>query len=114
MSELSRKKPNDRVSKFKLKFINTTLDSLNKVLENHTPFDDFKPFDVDDLHSTSDVVVILAQYAAATYKSAENTQLRSGLQVALGRTRETVGPSHGETRPLHASTKIKIVWRGRL
>ncbi len=67
VSELSRKKPNDALNRFKLKFINATLDDLNKLLGNHTPFDDFKQFDLDDLPSNSDVVVILGQYAAATY-----------------------------------------------
>jgi hypothetical protein len=67
MSELSRKKPNDPVNKFKLKFVNTTLDKLNRLLADYRPFEDFQQFDVDALPSNSDVVVILAQYAAATY-----------------------------------------------
>lgn len=65
MSELSRKKPNDPVNKFKLKFINTALDSLNKLLQDYRPFKDFEQFDVDTLPSNSDVVLILSQYAGA-------------------------------------------------
>jgi hypothetical protein len=67
ISELSKKKPNDGLNKFKLKFINLTLDGLNKLLAEHRPFAEFETFNVDDLPTNSDVVVILAQYAAATY-----------------------------------------------
>ncbi len=45
MSELSRKKPNDPVNKFKLKFLNTTLDKLNRLLADYRPFEDFQQFD---------------------------------------------------------------------
>ena len=67
ISELSKKKPNDGLNKFKLKFINSTLGALNKLLGEHRPFKDFSTFDIDELPTNSDVVVILAQYAAATY-----------------------------------------------
>ena|SRR5271157_1639332 len=67
ISELSRKKPNDALNKFKLKFINSTLEGLNRLIGEHRPFPDFETFEVDDLPTNSDVVVILAQYAAATY-----------------------------------------------
>jgi hypothetical protein len=68
MSELSRKKPNDAVNKFKLKFVNTTLDKLNRLLADYRPFEDFQQFDVDALPSNSDVVLILSQYAGATQR----------------------------------------------
>jgi hypothetical protein len=68
ISELSKKKPNDPLNKFKLKFINGALDRLNKLLGNDRPFPDFDLFDVDALPTNSDVVVILAQYAAAAYR----------------------------------------------
>lgn len=68
MSELSRKKPNDAVNKFKLKFINTTLDKLNRLLADYRPFEDFQQFDVDSLPSNSDVVLILSQYAGAALR----------------------------------------------
>jgi hypothetical protein len=68
ISELSKKRPNDPLNKFKLKFINATLDNLNNLLEDHRPFEDFDRFDVDDLPSNSDVVVILSQYTAAVHR----------------------------------------------
>jgi hypothetical protein len=75
ISELSRKKPNDAVNKFKLKFINTSLESFNKLLADYRPFADFDQFDPDDLPSNSDVVVILSQYAGAADRfRQENTQ----------------------------------------
>ena len=67
ISELSKKKPNDALNKFKLRFINQTLEGLNNLIEDHRPFSDFGTFNVDDLPTNSDVVVILAQYAAATF-----------------------------------------------
>ena len=68
VSELSRKKPNDPMNKFKLKFINTTLAKLNTLLARYRPFDDFEQFDVDDLPSNSDVVLILSQYAGSVLR----------------------------------------------
>lgn len=68
ISSLSAKKPNDPLNKFKLKFINTTLDGLNQLLANDRPFSDFDRFDPDDLPSNSDVVVLLSQYAAAVHR----------------------------------------------
>ncbi len=67
ISELSHKKPNDALNKFKLQFINAVLEGLNALLGDHRPFPDFKKFDADDLPTNSDVVVILSQYAAGTY-----------------------------------------------
>jgi hypothetical protein len=67
ISELSKKKPNDPLNKFKLKFINAVLGKMNNLLGDFRPFDDFEQFDVDELPTNSDVVVILGQYAAATY-----------------------------------------------
>jgi len=72
ISELSKKKPNDPLNKFKLKFINGALDRLNKLLGNARPFPNFDLFDVDTLPTNSDVVVILAQYAAAAYRFRAN------------------------------------------
>ena len=37
-SELSKKKPNDGLNKFKLKFINSTLDGLNTLIGKHRPW----------------------------------------------------------------------------
>jgi hypothetical protein len=68
VSELSKKRPNDPLNKFKLKFINATLSKLNGLLKDDRPFADFKEFDVDDLPTNSDVVVILSQYTAAVHR----------------------------------------------
>ena len=67
--ELSKKKPNDAVNKFKLKLVNNLLRIANKILtKNYMPFEDFKLFDEDDLPTNSDVVVIIAQYVACLKK----------------------------------------------
>ncbi len=68
MSELSRKKPDSPVNKFKLKFVNGALEKLNRLLGDDRPFQEFQLFDVDELPSNSDVVVILAQYAASVHR----------------------------------------------
>jgi hypothetical protein len=74
ISELSKKRPNDPLNKFKLKFINATLLKLNGILKDDRPFAEFKQFDVDDLPSNSDVVLLLSQYAAAAHRfRVENT-----------------------------------------
>lgn len=74
ISELSKKKPNDPLNKFKLKFINTTLLKLNAILKDDRPFAEFEQFDVDDLPTNSDVVLLLSQYAAAVLRfRMENT-----------------------------------------
>jgi hypothetical protein len=57
ISALSAKKPNDPLNKFKLKFINSTLEGLNRLLADDRPFADFSQFDPDDLPTNSDVVV---------------------------------------------------------
>ncbi len=68
ISELSKKKPNDPLNKFKLKFVNATLERVDKLIGPYRPFGDFDQFDVDDLPSNSDAVLILSQYAAATHR----------------------------------------------
>lgn len=63
MSALSKKKPDDAVNKFKLKFINQVLIETNKILkDDYVPFPDFDHFEADDLPTNSDIVVILSQY----------------------------------------------------
>lgn len=68
VSDLSHKKPNDPMNKFKLKFINGTIAKLNILLKEYRPFDDFEQFDVDTLPSNSDVVLMLSQYAGAALR----------------------------------------------
>ncbi len=74
MGELSKKKANDGINKFKLKLINALLDHLNTILESHKPFQDFDKFDENDLPTNSDVVIMLSQYTAAMFLvRSENT-----------------------------------------
>ncbi len=106
ISELSKKKPNDPLNKFKLKFVNSTLEGLNRILADYKPFPDFEKFDLDDLPSNSDVVLILSQYAAAAYRfRSENTEKNQyGSEwywVVGGRvsTLETERPDHFRYHP---------------
>jgi hypothetical protein len=78
ISELSKKKPNDPINKFKLGFINSSLASLNRILGDYKPLDDFTQFNPDDLPSNSDVMLILGQYAAAAY----NLRRRHTIEVS--------------------------------
>ena len=63
LSLSSKKAPNDSVNIFKLKLINTVISKANDILENENlPFDDFNQFDVEEIPSNSDVVLVLGQY----------------------------------------------------
>lgn len=105
LSELSRKRPNDALNKFKLKFINSTLEGLNKLLGKHIPFDDFTLFDLDDLPTNSDVMLILGQYAAAAYnfRREHTTEATYDKWVWVVRGKaseiETKGPDMSRYRP---------------
>ena len=64
---LAKKSPSDAVNAFKLSLINRVLEAGNEVLgPNYLPFADFEAFDPDDLPSTSDVALVLAQYIEET------------------------------------------------
>lgn len=68
-SDLSKKKPNDGVNKFKLKLVNTLLMKANSIIDQQNkPFEDFEKFDEDDVPSNSDAVLILTQYVACLRK----------------------------------------------
>lgn len=74
---LSKKAPNDAVNKFKLKFINQTLQVANMLLgDEYKPFREFELFDDEaDLPTNSDVSMILAQYLGCLEKlRADNIQ----------------------------------------
>ncbi len=88
MSALSSKKPDGPVNKFKLKFINATLDGINKLITDYRPFPDFDQFDVDTLPTNSDVVVILFQYAGAVlrFRTESTDQDRGQSWILNGRT----------------------------
>jgi hypothetical protein len=68
-AELSKKKPNDQVNKFKLRLVNQVLETANGIIdEKNKPFAGFAVFDENDLPSNSDVVLILTQYSACLQK----------------------------------------------
>jgi hypothetical protein len=63
IGNISKKKPDDAINKFKLGFINQMLESANQLLgDEYRPFPDFTTFDLDTLPSASDVVTMLSQY----------------------------------------------------
>ena len=69
LSALSKKSPNDAVNKFKLRFINTSLDRCNAILgEKYRPFPDFQAFDPDELVTNSDAVLIVSLYMKSLEK----------------------------------------------
>src|SRR5277367_2084076 len=45
MSELSKKRANDGLNKFKLKLVNVLLEGINKFLDAQRPFKDFETFE---------------------------------------------------------------------
>ncbi len=63
LSILSKKAPDGKLNKFKLKFLNDTLKKINAILgATHRPFPDFEVFVDDELPSNSDAVLILSHY----------------------------------------------------
>ncbi len=63
ISALSKKNQNDALNKFKLKFVNQILAKSNQLLgAKYKPFSDFDLFDVNDIPTNSDVVMMLTQY----------------------------------------------------
>ena len=69
---LAKKSPNDDVNAFKLGLINRVIKTGNDVLgPSYLPFGDFEGFNSDDVPSTSDVALVLAQYMeeAERYRS---------------------------------------------
>ena len=62
-SELSKKKPSESVNTFKLDIVNGVLEKLNNIVDDSDkPFKSFSQFSVEEIPSTSDVLVILNQY----------------------------------------------------
>lgn len=69
ISEMSKKKPDNVINKFKLTYINKIVENANKILgENFKPFNDFELFDEDDLPTNSDITIMLSQYQNAMEK----------------------------------------------
>ncbi|HEV2710913.1 MAG TPA: hypothetical protein VGU67_11910 [Edaphobacter sp.] len=65
-AELSKKKPDGAINKFKLKYLNQIIGVLNDHLKDNKPFEDFTLFDEDAIPSNSDVKMMLSQYASQT------------------------------------------------
>jgi hypothetical protein len=80
LSILSKKNPNDAVSKFKLGFVNSLLDASNELLsERYRPFNNFLRFNVEEVPQNSDVVFVVSQYLQCFEKlRADNVQLIYG------------------------------------
>lgn len=69
ISALTKKKPNDAINKFKLKFINKVLEDANKLLkEKYKPFADFDYFEEDEIPTNSDITMMLSQYLQSMEK----------------------------------------------
>jgi hypothetical protein len=72
ISLLAKKAPSDAINAFKLRLINNVIAAANDVLgPNYLPFGNFEAFVSDDVPSTSDVALVLAQYMeeAERYRS---------------------------------------------
>jgi hypothetical protein len=77
ISLLSKKSPNDAVSKFKLNFINAMLEASNNFLGNrYRPSADFNKFDEGEIPQYSDVVFVISQYIQSFEKlRADNVEV---------------------------------------
>jgi len=63
VSTLSKSKPDNPMNKFKLGFINEKVGEANTILKgDFKPFKDFTLFDLDQVPTNSDVVMVLSQY----------------------------------------------------
>lgn len=85
ISLLAKKAPSDAVNAFKLRLINNVVAAGNDVLgPNYLPFGDFGAFNADDVPSTSDVALVLAQYIeeAERYRS-DNVKYWQGKWVYI-------------------------------
>jgi hypothetical protein len=77
MGALVKKNPNDPLNAFKLQLVNAVLRRANAFLgKARLPFAEFEAFEDSTLPSTSDVLVIVAQYLSAFEKfRSENIHL---------------------------------------
>lgn len=105
LSVMSKKSPDGGVNKFKLGFVNKLLRAANDLLEDHyKPFDEFAEFDIDNVPTNSDVILVLAQYGQCLEKlRADNVRLRSGLWYWITED----GQSNGQPGEYKRTTKPK-------
>ena len=69
MNTLVKKNPNDALNKFKLGLVNSVLRKSNTFLgKKRLPFEDFEAFSEETMSTTSDVLMIVAQYLSAFEK----------------------------------------------
>lgn len=65
MKDLSTKKPEITVNKFKMTIINSLISAVREILKTEEEFKYLNNFSDDDLPQNSDVVLLLAQYMSA-------------------------------------------------
>jgi len=77
---LSKKRPDDKVNKWKLKFANRVISAANKLMgERYRPFGGFEGFEGTEGTTNSDVVMMLAQYIKCMdHKRADNVYVNLG------------------------------------
>lgn len=63
--ELSKKKPDASVSKYKINIVNRLLDNVRIILVDEEHIDFLDVLNEDDIPQVSDVTLILSQYVAA-------------------------------------------------
>lgn len=92
MSVLAKKSPNDAVNAFKIRLINSTVESCNELFgAKHKPFADFDKFNTDELPSNSDATVIIAQYIeCAEIFKADNVYYDAGWHWDIDDSEEVV------------------------
>ena len=78
IGELSKKKPDGPINKFKLGFINKLLEEVSPLLGDMKPFADFTLFDADIVPTNSDVKLILSQYVASCRAKRERDARKDG------------------------------------
>lgn len=65
MKELSKKKPDDLLNKFKVKSVNRVLEKLKALLKGEPTVEFLDILDEESLPSNSDTVLIISQHIAA-------------------------------------------------
>lgn len=62
IAQLSSKKPDEQLNKFKIKYINDVLAKVNILIGCDKPYDDFELFDEVELPTNSDALLIINLY----------------------------------------------------
>ena len=102
VSLLSKKNPIDVINKFKLRYINKTLEKANNILKDERkPFSDAAFFEEDNLPSNSDVTMILSQYLSCM------EELRSA-NIEEGMRNEWFWLVNGKVSPIRTSPPRKL------